>query len=98
MWNKIPAFLKNKYLLAFLAFGIWIIFFDRNNIIHRNKLKQTLKEHQQEKEYYLQEIENDSLALHNLLSDTENLIRFGREKYLMKKDSEVIFLVIPKED
>ncbi len=97
MWKKIPAILKNKYFITLIAFLVWITFFDRNNLISRYELGKTIQKQQKEKEYYLKEIEKDSLALHNLLSDTNNLIRFGREKFLMKKDSEVIFLVVPEQ-
>lgn len=94
MWKKAPALPKNKYFIAILVFGIWMLFFDRNSMVHRYKQQRTLMKHQQEKEFYLSEIEKDSIALHELSSDTQNLIRFAREKYLMKKDEEDIFLII----
>jgi cell division protein FtsB len=94
MWKKVPPLLKNKYFIAILAFVIWMLFFDRNSMMYRYKQNRTLKKHQQEREFYLREIEKDSIALHELSSDTQNLIRFAREKYLMKKDDEDIFLII----
>ena len=94
MLNKVPSFLKNKYFIAVLVFAVWMLFFDRNSMIQRYKLGQTLKKHQQEREFYLSEIKKDSIGLHELSSDTQNLIRFAREKYLMKKDNEDIFLII----
>ncbi len=94
MLKKIPPLLKNKYFLAILAFGIWMLFFDRNNMVNRYKQNRTMSKFQKEREFYLQEIEKDSIAFHELSSDTQNLIRFAREKYLMKKDDEDIFLII----
>lgn len=94
MWKKVPPLLKNKYFIAILAFAVWMLFFDRNSMIYRYKQNRTLKKYQQEREFYLREIQNDSIALHELSSDTQNLIRFAREKYLMKKDDEDIFLII----
>jgi cell division protein DivIC len=94
MLKKVPPLLKNKYFLVILLFGIWMLFFDRNSMVQRYKLNRSLKRHWQEREYYMKEIEKDSIALHELSSDTQNLIRFAREKYLMKKDDEDIFLII----
>ncbi|MBE0661716.1 MAG: septum formation initiator family protein [Bacteroidales bacterium] len=94
MWKKIARILKNKYFIAVLAFVIWMLFFDRNSMMYRYKQNLTLNKHQQEREFYLSEIEKDSIALHELSSDTQNLIRFAREKYLMKKDDEDIYLII----
>jgi hypothetical protein len=94
MWKKVPPLLKNKYFIAILAFAVWMLFFDRNSMMYRYKQNRTLNKHLQEREFYLREIEKDSVALHELSSDTQNLIRFAREKYLMKKDDEDIFLII----
>lgn len=94
MLEKIPPLFKNKYFIAILVFGVWMLFFDRNSMWQRYKLQRTLNRHIQEREYYLSEIEKDSSALHELSSDTQNLIRFAREKYLMKKDDEDIYLII----
>ena len=97
MWNKVPAFLKNKYLIATLLFAVWMIFFDRNSLMQRKKFNQILKEHNEIRDFYLGEIEKDSLTLHALSSDTETLIRFAREEYLMKKDEEDVYLIIEKK-
>lgn len=94
MWKKITRILKNKYFIAILAFVIWMLFFDRNSMMYRYKQNRTLNKYQQERDFYLREIEKDSIALHELSSDTQNLIRFAREKYLMKKDDEDIFVII----
>lgn len=97
MWNKLPAFLKNKYLIATLFFAIWMIFFDRNSLMQRKKYNQTLKEQEKIKDFYLGEIKKDSLTLHALSSDTESLIRFAREEFLMKKAEEDVYVIMKKK-
>ncbi len=94
MFKKIIQILKNKYVLITLAFIIWLLFFDKNNIISQIKLRKNLKQIKHDKEYYTKEIQKDSISTQELLTDTSNLIKFAREKYLMKKDSEDIFLII----
>jgi len=94
MLTKLKNILKNKYFIAILAFGVWMLFFDRNNVMQRYRLNRSLDQQLQEREFYLKEIEKDSLALHKLSTDTANLIRFARENYFMKKDNEDIFVII----
>ncbi|MBC8487658.1 MAG: septum formation initiator family protein [Bacteroidetes bacterium] len=98
MFAKIPSFLKNRYVIAILAFIVWMMFFDRNNFINQFRLVSTLKGLNKQKQYYLKEINNDSIALHRLKTDTDSLEKFAREKYLMKRDDEDIFLIVDEKD
>jgi cell division protein FtsB len=50
-----------------------------------------------EKEYYLERIAEDSKKLNELMTNDENLEKFAREQYLMKKPDEDIFLIVEKE-
>lgn len=85
--------LKNKYSLSLILFFAWIIFFDSNNLIDRainlNKVHQLEKD----KIYYENKISEDRAKLEELKSNPGNLEKFAREQYLMKKESEVIFIV-----
>ena len=70
-----------------------MIVFDQNNLIFR--MKNSVKLHQLEKDrqYYLEQIEKDSIQMHELRSSNKNLEKFARENYFMKKDNEDIFLI-----
>lgn len=81
-----------------MAFIIWMLFFDRNNVINQVKLVYTLKGLNQQNEYYIEEMKKDSAALVKLRVDSASLEKFAREKYLMKKDDEDIFLIVKEED
>ncbi|MCD4684072.1 MAG: septum formation initiator family protein [Bacteroidales bacterium] len=98
MFEKLLPYLKNKYVIAILAFFIWMMFFDRNNIINQVKLVYTLKGLNQQNEYYMQEMKKDSAELVKLRTDSSSLEKFAREKYLMKKENEDIFLIVKEED
>lgn len=93
-WEKIAPYVRNKYLITFIIFLLWLIFFDQNSLIERKRNLKNLKEMQQEKEFYLDRIENDSRRLNELRTNEENLEKFAREEYLMKKENEDIFLII----
>ncbi len=96
--NKIPPFLKDKYFLTIVVFLVWILFLDRNNLISQFRLHQELQGHKRQMEFYLHETYNDSVALHKLMTDTAEMERVAREKYFMKRDSEDIYLMVPKPD
>jgi len=98
MIQKLIKLLKNKYFFTALAFLVWMIFFDNHNFISQRKLTRELKENKNIKAYYLEEIRKDSIAALELMTNMDNLERFAREKYLMKRDNEDIFLIIKEED
>jgi cell division protein DivIC len=98
MWQRIPPFLRNKYILTLLALLVWLTFFDRNNFIAQVRLGRTLNEHRQQREFYKSEIKKDSTAMKELMSDSLNLEKFAREKYLMKKDNEDIYLIVKEKE
>ncbi len=86
--------LINKYFLTTVAFVVWMVFFDSNNLLTRNVLQEKLDGLNVEKQFYLKEVKKDSTLTHQLLSDSVQLEKFARERYLMKKVKEDVFLVI----
>jgi cell division protein DivIC len=88
---------RNKYILTLLVFSVWLLIFDRNNLIDRRKYLHALDEMESQKIYYLEKISHDSARLVELRTDADNLEKFAREQYLMKKENEEIF-VITDED
>jgi cell division protein DivIC len=101
MFNKVKIFfesylkpLKNKYLLTTVFFLVWILFFDHNNLIDRAQLIHDVNQLEGDRDYYIERIGIDSARLIELRSSPENLEKFAREQYLMKKDNEDIFVII----
>ncbi len=86
--------LINKFFLTTVAFVVWMIFFDSNNLLTRNRLQDKLDVLNLEKQFYQQEIRKDSILSHQLMTDSSQLERFARERYLMKKVNEDLFLVV----
>lgn len=98
MLKKIYLFLKNKYVITILIFSIWMIAIDKNNIIAQYKLRQELKDLRDKKEYYIKEIAKDKQATYELNTNINTLEKFAREKYLLKRDNEDIFLIVREQD
>jgi len=86
--------LLNKYFVTTVAFIVWMVFFDSNNLLTRNRLQEKLDGLNVEKQFYLKEIKKDSTLTSQLLNDSLQLEKFARERYLMKKEKEDVFLVI----
>ncbi len=97
-WSKILHYLKNKYILTLIIFLVWILLFDSNNLVDRFSQMKTLKQLKEDKAYYQDRIEEDSKKLNELQTDNENLEKFAREQYLMKKEDEEIFVVLDEEE
>ncbi len=92
--EKLIHIFKNKYLLASLFFIIWLVFFDQNNLIDRIALYKKYKQMQESKDYYTQKIKEDKRKLIELQTDRDNLEKFAREQYYMKRDNEDVFIVV----
>ena len=94
MLSKIPPYLKNKYILTLLVFIFWLTFFDQNNLLLQFQNKLELWDLDDEKEYYQAEIQKTKSDLEELTTDMNSLERFAREKYLMKRDNEEVFVIV----
>ena len=91
--NLLPKPLRNKYLILLLLFIFWIVFLDDYNLINQNKMKNNVDDLKEQKEFYISEIKSDSTELSNLKNNSEEQEKFAREKFLMKKDNEDIFII-----
>ena len=91
--THIPSWLKNKYLLAGAFFVIWMLFFDPKDIPSGVERKQKLNE-LQESEQQLDELITDARKELKLLkNDAQSIEKYAREKYMMKKDNEDLFIL-----
>jgi cell division protein DivIC len=97
--DKIPQFLRNKYFLTITIFIVWITLLDTNNLIDRYRQISELRKLRHEREYYQKKIEEEKSKLNELKTDNDNLEKFAREQYKMKKKDEDLYIVLtPQED
>jgi cell division protein DivIC len=89
-----PAWMKNRYVLTVLAFLLWIILLDPNNLISRVGEARTRNRLLREKEYYMGRIEEDRRKLNELRTSNENLEKYAREQYRMKRPDEDLFIIV----
>lgn len=96
-FKKVPGIFKNFYFLSVLFFLVWMFFFDSNDLITQLKLSSKQAELEAEKEFYenkVVEVKNDREAL---LNNDELLEKLAREKYLMKKETEDLYIIVDEE-
>jgi cell division protein FtsB len=98
LFSYIPSFLKNKFVLASIGFAAWLLFFDRNDLLTQIDRKSELNSLKASKEYYTQEIEKERKIYEELKSDPSTIEKYAREKYLMKRDNEDLFVIQPAEN
>ncbi|TWR24567.1 septum formation initiator family protein [Mucilaginibacter achroorhodeus] len=92
--KRLLDLIKNKFFLVTLAFVIWMVFFDKNDVFSQYEYRQQLNKLKQEQEFYKTETEKVKNDLNELSSDKAKLEKFAREKYLMKKDNEDVFVIL----
>ena len=97
MWKRIPSWIRNKYLLAFIVVLVWLMFFDTHNFMQQWRIRRQLKELRIERDFYKKEIVRDSIAIEELKNDPDALERFAREKYLMKREGEDVYIIVEND-
>jgi cell division protein DivIC len=94
MLKKLPKALRNFYVLSLIVFFIWMLALDSNNLIARYQLSAKLNSLENEKEYYQEKIEEVKKDRDELFGDQQSIEKFAREKYLMKKEKEDIYVIV----
>ncbi|MBD0778754.1 septum formation initiator family protein [Maribacter sp. ANRC-HE7] len=86
------AILTNIYVLVLTVFVIWMLFFDTNSLLIHRELKKEIKNLEKTQHFLRNEIEKDKKIIEKL-SDTDELEKFAREHYYLKKKDEEIYLI-----
>ena len=82
-----------KYLIVFVVFAVFVAFFDNHSLIHRWETHKKIVEMEKELKFYQDEIKATKQKKNEIQSNNENLEKFAREHYYMKKESEDIFII-----
>src|ERR1700712_3054472 len=91
--RHIPPFIYNKYFLATSLFIIWMLFFDRNDFFTLMERRKELHQIEESKDYFSHKIAEGKKFSLDMRSNADAVEKFVREKYLMKRDNEDLFLV-----
>lgn len=88
--------MKHRYLLAISFFVVWLLFIDSNNFFRQMSSYSEINELKKQRDFYQKEIKETRQNKEDLFGNIRNLEKFAREKYMMKRDNEDLFLVVPE--
>ncbi len=91
---KIISIFINKYTVLLAAFVVWIMFFDDNNWRQHQKNLKELAQLQEQVNFYKHKIEDDKRRLYELQTNDENLEKFAREQFFMKRANEDVYVIV----
>ena len=93
MLSHLPSWLKNKYFLATTFFISWMLFFDHNDLFLQRERANELAELKKTKAYYQLQIDDTRKDVEDIRLNAASLEKIAREKYMMKKDNEELFII-----
>lgn len=88
--------LTNKFLLATVAFAVWMIFFDQNDLASIRERRARLTETKENIARLEREIEQMDSTRVARQTDPLALETYAREQYRMKRDGEDLYVVEEK--
>lgn len=91
--RKIIFILKNKYIIAALAFIVWMFFFDVKDWRTINARGTKLRNLKQSEKILTAQIKDTRKELMLLKTDVGSIEKYAREKFFMKKDNEDLFIM-----
>lgn len=90
---KPPAWIRNRYALTMASFVVWMLFFDRDDVITQWSRQRQLNELNHSRDYYRRQIVQARKELDSIIVDPAAIERIARERYLMKRDGEEVFVI-----
>jgi len=96
--HRIPRFLRNFYAATALGLLAWMTFFDANDLPSQFKNWWKLRELESEVTYYNSQIETIRRDRKEVLGSDRLREKYAREKYLMKKPTEDIFVIVDENN
>lgn len=91
--KNIPSFLKSFFFIFSLGFLIWMFLLDANDLPSQFRRNSDIRQLEQEKAFFEEEIKRVETEREELLTNDDLLEKFARERYLMKKPSEDVYVL-----
>jgi cell division protein FtsB len=92
--ERLLELIRNKYFLSVAAFIVWMLFFDKNDMLSQYEFRAEVNKLQEEKDFYERETATVKKDLNELNTNLNTAEKFAREKYFMKRDNEDVFVII----
>lgn len=93
----VKKWLTNRFFLISAVLLLWLSFFDQNSLVYQVRLNREIRALEKEQNYYREEIDKLKEQKEAFSSNKDVLEAFARERYLMKKPDETLFLLKEEE-
>lgn len=93
-FTKFPKIFKNYYFVFGTLFFLWMCFIDSNDFISQIQITQKLNQLKAEEQFYLEKKEQVLIDREEINTNPKLLEKFAREKYMMKKPSEDLYVIV----
>lgn len=94
IWSFIS---RHKYIITVGIFAVIIGFLDENSLLRRFKYEREISQLKEEIEKYRADYEENTNRLNELNTNPDAIEQVAREKYMMKKPNEDIYVFEDKE-
>ncbi len=91
--DRLPFFLRNKYIFTVVVFLLWLLFFDKTSVVSHVGELSKIQTYKSQIQFYENGISDVTNQLNQLKTDNQTLEKFAREQYYLKKEGETIYLI-----
>jgi cell division protein FtsB len=93
VFRKILSIFINRYFLVLVGFIVWMLFFDERDYFQQKASAEELNKLEAKRKYLKDEINNTNTQLNNFQNDPVAIEKYGRERYLLKRDGEEVYIL-----
>jgi cell division protein FtsB len=86
------------FTLTFSGLLLWMLFFDDNNVFVQFKMYRELSRLESETDYYAEKLKEVEKEKVEVMGTPKLVEKFAREKYLMKKPQEELFVIVDEDN
>lgn len=98
MLNRLLRYLRNFYVATGLGLLVWMTFFDANDLPTQIRNRWKLRELDRDAKFYQAQIKSVQAERQEVLGNDRLREKFAREKYLMKKPGEDVFVIVDEHN
>lgn len=93
VWQRLAPLRRNGYAVGFAVFVVWVSFFDADSLYNILSARKRVRTLERQREYYMERIAQDRQRLNELQTDAQNLEKYARETYYMRRPDEDLFII-----
>lgn len=96
----LPPFFRrfSFYFVTLVGMLLWIAFFDSSNLVTQARMWMKLKDYEGQTKYYTEQLEIVKKEQNEVLGNAQAMEKYAREKYMMKKKTETVFVLVDKDE